>query len=101
MKYEVKFVQNVCLTDVERIINLEDQGWMAYEISPYNTMMGTVYKWEEIETDSINTYIESFNSLFLGENIHIGGYEKQEGMSQEKAREFLTQVLEEIGVAAR
>lgn len=97
MRYEVKFVQDVCLTDVERIINLENQGWMAYEISPYNTMMGTVYKWEEIETDSINTYIESFNSLFLGKNIHIGGYEK----SQETARELLTRVLEEMEATTR
>ena len=76
MKYEVKFVRRISLTDVEAIINLQNQGWLGFQLSPYYTMMGSVYKYEEIETDSIYTYIDAFNTLFVGEYISIEGYEE-------------------------
>ena len=99
MKYEVKFVRHIDLTDVETIINLQAQDWLGFQLSPYYTMMGSVYKYEEVETDSITTYIDAFNTLFVGENISIEGYEVIPEKKNAVNNTF--NILVELGVTER
>ena len=94
MKYFVKIVQNVHLTDTDRIINCCDQGWDAMDVSEFNTMMARLYRWEEVETDSPKTYIEAFNKLFAFQGIEITEYESVD-MKTEK---LLDEILEVIGL---
>ena len=94
MKYFVKIVQNVCLTDTDRIINCCDQGWDAMDVSEFNTMMARLYRWEEIETDSPTTYIEAFNKLFAFQGIEITEYETVDM----KAEKLLDEIFQVIGL---
>lgn len=100
MKYNVKLVQNVHLLDTDRIINCQDQGWDALDVSEFNTMMARLYRWEEIETDSPRTYIEAFNKLFAFQGIEITEYQEI-NMSAKQAEEFITHILVEIGAIER
>ena len=100
MKYEVKIVQNVYLLDTDRIINCQDQGWDAMDVSEFNTMTARLFRWEEIETDSIKTYVEAFNKLFAFQGIEITEYQII-NMSAKKAEEFITHILVELGVTER
>ena len=94
MKYFVKIVQNVHLTDTDRIINCCDQGWDAMDVSEFNTMTARLYRWEEIETDSPTTYVEAFNKLFAFQGIEITEYESVDM----KAEKLLDEILEVIGL---
>lgn len=96
MRYVVKIVQNVHLTDTDRIINCQDQGWDVMDVLEFNTMMARLYRWEEIETDSPRTYVEAFNKLFAFSGIEITEYEAI-NMDAKKAEEFITHILVEIG----
>ena len=96
----VKIVQNVHLTDIDRIINCQDQGWDVLDVSESNTMVARLFRWEEIETDSPRTYVEAFNKLFAFSGIEITEYEEV-NMSAKKAEEFITHILVEIGAIER
>lgn len=97
MKCNVKIVQNVHLLDTDRIINCQDQGWEVMDVSEFNTMMARLYRWEEIETDSVRTYIEAFNKLFAFQGLEITEYQII-NMNAKEAEEFITHILVEVGI---
>ena len=78
-KYLVKLEAYINITNAERIINWQEQGWEGAENCNIHSNMLIMHKWTEVETDAIEMYINALNNL--NSDIRATEYELISGIT--------------------